>query len=105
MQLLQAEIFVTILVKNQGGASPLPYCMQFYFSTISRIPIGQALAHIPQAIHLEVGPSGDLTITFIGHTSTHLPQDVHNFLLIIYTPVLGFCVIAPASQTFAHLPH
>jgi hypothetical protein len=23
----------------------------------------------------------------------------------MYTPVLGFCVIAPASQAFMHLPH
>ena len=58
MQLLQNEIFVTILVKfrkKRRGIAP-PFC-EFYFSTISRIPMGQFLAQMPQAMHLEVGPS------------------------------------------------
>jgi len=67
--------------------------------------MGQALTQIPQAMHLVVGPSAGATITFMGQASTHLPQEVHSFLLIMYTPVLGFWVMAPASQTFAHLPH
>ena len=67
--------------------------------------MGQALTQMPQAMHLVVVPPAGATITFMGQTSAHLPQEVHNFLLIMYTPVLGFCVIAPASQTFAHLPH
>lgn len=67
--------------------------------------MGQALTQMPQAIHLLVGPSLGATITFMGQISTHLPQEVHSFLLIIYTPVLGFWVIAPASHTFSHLPH
>jgi len=67
--------------------------------------MGQTLAQMPQAMHLVVGAPAGATITFMGQTSAHLPQEVHSFLLIMYTPVLGFCVIAPASQAFAHLPH
>ena len=67
--------------------------------------MGHALTQMPQAIHLVVGPSLGATITFMGQISTHLPQEVQSFLLIMYTPVLGFWVIAPASQTLAHLPH
>ena len=68
--------------------------------------MGQALTQMPQAIHLAAGVSAlGATITFMGQASTHLPQEVHSFLLIIYTPVLGFWVMAPDSQTLAHLPH
>ena len=67
--------------------------------------MGHAFTQMPQAIHLDVVPSAGWTITFMGQISTHLPQEVHSFLLIMYTPVLGFWVIAPASQAFSHLPH
>ena len=52
--------------------------------------MGQALTQMPQAMHLEAGFSGLRTMTLVGQTSTHLPQDTHFFLLIMYTPVLGF---------------
>ena len=52
--------------------------------------MGQTLAQMPQAIHLLAVLPSFRTITFMGHTSTHLPQDTHSFLLIMYTPVLGF---------------
>ena len=45
--------------------------------------MGQALTQMPQAMHLLVGPSWGATITFMGQISTHLPQEVHSFLLII----------------------
>ena len=67
--------------------------------------MGQALTQMPQAMHLEAGLSGLRTMTFMGQASTHLPQETHFFLLIMYTPVLGFWVIASCSQTLAHLPH
>ena len=69
--------------------------------------MGQLLTQMPQAMHLEAGPpdtAGD-TIRWKGQTSAHLPQPVQSFLLIMYTPVLGFWVMAPASQFLAHLPH
>ena len=56
--------------------------------------MGQALAQAPQAMHLEAGFSGFSTMTFMGQTSTHLPQLTHFFRLIMYTPVLGFWVMA-----------
>jgi hypothetical protein len=93
----------TIKIIREGFQNPS--LIFRYFSTISRMPIGQFFTQMPQAIHLEVVPSAGCTITFIGQASTHLPQEVHSFLLIMYTPVLGFWVIAPASQTLAHLPH
>ena len=62
--------------------------------------MGQAFTQIPQAMHLAVGPSAGMTMTFMGQASTHLPQEVQSFLLIMYTPVLGFWVMAPASQAF-----
>jgi len=52
--------------------------------------MGQTFTQIPQEMHLLVGPSWGITMTFMGQASTHLPQEVHSFLLIIYTPVLGF---------------
>ena len=67
--------------------------------------MGQAFTQMPHAMHLVVVPPSGATITFMGQASTHLPQEVQSFLLIIYTPVLGFWVIAPASQTLAQLPH
>ena len=67
--------------------------------------MGQAFTQMPQEMHLLVGPSLGITITFMGQASTHLPQEVHSFLLIMYTPVLGFWVMAPASQDLMHLPH
>ena len=45
--------------------------------------MGQALTQIPQAIHLEAGLPSFKTITFMGQTSTHLPQLTHFFLLIM----------------------
>lgn len=45
--------------------------------------MGQAFAQIPQEMHLLVGPSAGATITFMGQISTHLPQEVQSFLLII----------------------
>ncbi len=66
--------------------------------------MGQALTQIPQAMHLVVVAPSGATITFMGQTSAHLPQEVQSFLLIMYTP-LGFWVMAPASQALAHLPH
>ena len=65
--------------------------------------MGQALAQMPQAMHLEAVSL--MTMTFMGQASTHLPQPTHFFLLIMYTPVLGFWVIASCSQVRAHLPH
>lgn len=50
------------------------------------------------------GRSLCLTISPKGQASTHLPQPVHSFLFTMYTP-LAFCVMAPASQASAHLPH
>ena len=52
--------------------------------------MGQALTQAPQEMHLEAGFSGFSTMTFMGQTSTHLPQLTHFFRLIMYTPVLGF---------------
>ena len=52
--------------------------------------MGHALAQMPQAMHFVVGPLSGTTMTFIGQTSAHLPQEVQSFLLIMYTPVLGF---------------
>jgi len=57
--------------------------MDNYFSTISRISMGQALTQMPQAMHLEAGFSGFRTMTFMGQASTHLPQETHFFLLIM----------------------
>ena len=45
--------------------------------------MGQALTQMPQAMHLETGFSSFLTMTFMGQTSTHLPQPTHFFLLIM----------------------
>ena len=45
--------------------------------------MGQALTQIPQAIHLDVGPFSGATMTFMGQISTHLPQEVQSFLLIM----------------------
>ena len=46
--------------------------------------MGQALAQMPQAMHLEGGRSGAVcTISPKGHTSTHLPQWTQSFLLIM----------------------
>ena len=67
--------------------------------------MGQALTQMPQAMHLEAGLSGFITMTFMGQASAHLPQLTHSFLLIMYTPVLGFWVMAPFSQALMHLPH
>lgn len=71
-----------------------------YFSTISRISMGQLLTQMPQAIHLPaVAPeTAGETMTWKGQTSAHFPQPVQSFLLIMYTPVLGFWVMAPASH-------
>ena len=41
------------------------------------------LYQMAQAMHFVVGPSLGATITFMGQASTHLPQDVQSFLLII----------------------
>ena len=52
-----------------------------YFSTISNSSMGQALAQMPQAMHLvAVSPS---VITCMGQTLTHSPQAVQSFLLIM----------------------
>ena len=67
--------------------------------------MGQALTQMPQAIHLEAGLSGFRTMTFMGQASTQAPQLTHSFLLIMYTPVLGFWLMAPCSQERMHLPH
>ena len=45
--------------------------------------MGQAFAQMPQEMHLEAGPSPFMTMTFMGHASTHLPQPTHSFLLIM----------------------
>jgi len=45
--------------------------------------MGQAFTQMPQAMHLETGLSALWTITFMGQTSTHLPQPTHFFLLIM----------------------
>src|SRR5699024_3742511 len=76
-----------------------------HFSTISRISMGQALTQMPQAMHLlATGLSSAFTSTWKGQMSLHLPQPTQSFLLIMYTP-LAFWVMAPCSQTVAHLPH
>jgi len=67
--------------------------------------MGQALTQMPQEMHLDAGASGFSTMTFMGQASTHLPQETHFFLLIMYTPVLGFWVMASCSQERMHLPH
>ena len=69
--------------------------------------MGQLLTQMPQAIHLPaVAPeTAGETMTWKGQTSAHFPQPVQSFLLIMYTPVLGFWVMAPASHALAHLPH
>ena len=67
--------------------------------------MGHALTQIPQAMHLLAGFPSFKTMTFMGQTSTHLPQETQSFLLIMYTPVLGFWVMAPCSHAFSHLPH
>lgn len=62
----------------------LLFIIKSYFSTISRTSIGHALTQIPQAVHLDaVGLSSAFTITPKGQTSTHLPQPVQSFLLIM----------------------
>ena len=50
-----------------------------YFSTISRISMGQLLTQMPQAMHLLAGPpeTAGGTITWKGQTSAHLPQPMH----------------------------
>ena len=45
--------------------------------------MGQALTQMPQAMHLVVGPFSGATMTFMGQASTHLPQEVQSFLLIM----------------------
>lgn len=45
--------------------------------------MGHALTQMPQAMHLLVGPFSGATITFMGQISTHLPQEVQSFLLIM----------------------
>ena len=45
--------------------------------------MGQALTQMPQAMHLEAGLPSFRTMTFMGQTSTHLPQETHFFLLIM----------------------
>jgi len=57
--------------------------LRIYFSTISKISMGQALTQMPQAMHLETGLSSLCTMTFMGHTATQAPQPTHSFLLII----------------------
>ena len=42
--------------------------MYAYFSSTERMPMGQALAQMPQAMHLlGLSALGALTITFMGH--------------------------------------
>ena len=108
---VNASLFLNIFSKklHKKGLShqdgPFNPVSPVYFSTTSSTSIGQAFAHIPHAIHLLVtGESSAFTITWNGQTSTHLPQPVQSFLLIMYTP-FAFSVIAPASQAFAHFPH
>ena len=45
--------------------------------------MGQALTQMPQAMHLEAGLPSFRTMTLVGQTSTHLPQETHFFLLIM----------------------
>ena len=46
--------------------------------------MGQALAQMPQAMHLEANSLvSALTITPKGHASTHWPQPVQSFLLTV----------------------
>ena len=53
----------------------------FYFSSINRQSIGQACAHLPQAMHLNAfSVAGSFLITCIGQTSTQVPQPVQSFL-------------------------
>ena len=45
--------------------------------------MGQALAQMPQAMHLlGAAAPGAMTITCMGQASTHLPQPTHFFLSI-----------------------
>ena len=68
--------------------------------------MGQALAQMPQAMHLlGFAPSAlGMAITCMGQALTHSPQPTHLRLSIIYTP-LAFWVMAPSGQVRAHLPH
>ena len=45
--------------------------------------MGQALAQMPQEMHLDAGLPSFRTITFMGQASTHLPHWTHSFLLIM----------------------
>ena len=45
--------------------------------------MGQAFTQMPQAMHLEAGLPSFRTMTFMGQTSTHFPQETHFFLLIM----------------------
>ena len=80
----------TIQQKKRTAKAVLYVTKNNYFSTISRTSMGQALAQMPQEMHLEGALSSFMTITFMGQASTHLPHLTHSFLLIMYTPVLGF---------------
>src|SRR5699024_5608028 len=70
--------------KERIAAAILSLCIPiplFYFSSTDKIPMGHALAQIPQAIHLlTVAAPGARTITCMGQASTHLPQPTHFFL-------------------------
>ena len=86
MQLLQKVFFCNpqlFFKKRAAGKNRLLGYVNDYFSTISRISIGQAFTQMPQAMHLVVGPSAGATMTFMGQISTHLPQEVQSFLLIM----------------------
>ena len=65
------------------GSHRLPIYVIAYFSTISSTSMGQALTQMPQAMHLDAGLSGFITMTFMGQASAHLPQLTHSFLLIM----------------------
>ena len=69
--------------KELPGIQAAPYVGKIYFSTISSTSMGQTLAQMPQAMHLEAGPSAFMTMTFMGQASTHLPQPTQSFLLIM----------------------
>ena len=93
--------------KEAGGGRRLRPGKSYvgHFSSMERMPIGQALAQIPQAMHLlgRAPSTAGMDMTCIGQALTHSPQPTHLRLSIMKTP-FAFWVIDPSGQVRAHLP-
>lgn len=79
--------------------------IMYYFSTISRISIGQALHRYRRLCTLDIAVGLSPLLPSGWTTGQHtFPQPVQFYLPCVHMP-FAFLVIAPASQTSAHFPH